>query len=232
MTGSNPTNPDNLYEEADISCEKDLKDWFIKYCNNSGWSTETEVVREDIDKDYRCDVILHKDEFGWFGVELKYGGMIGAIEQVAEKYKGGTFLGRDITAWAILAYNPAYETDRKELEREIATQTDWDEYKDKIRSYSRMMQKRAEDRVYRRWARSEDLGYIALEWARSYLEMEFPGVGTVPVGKLDIQNASKAELKMYERTLERLNPDELHSELAVAQQVDGGADGDDFLSSF
>jgi hypothetical protein len=232
MTGSGPTDPDNLYNEADISCEEDLKDWFVKYCNDAGWSTETEVVREDIDKDYRCDVILHKDEFGWFGVELKYGGMGGAIDQVTEKYKGGTFLGRDITAWAILAYNPAYETNPMELKREIATQTDWDEYKDKMGRYSRMMRKRAEGRVYRRWARSEDLGYIALESARSYLEMEFPGVGTVPVGKPDIQNASKVELEMYERTLERLNPDELHSELVAAQQVDEGVDGDSFLSSF
>ena len=95
----------------------------IKF-NRNGWDTFREVIPDqckDWDFPYRVDLIVHKPEYGYIGIECKHisshnsGGIYAkAHYQIVTKYRDKTYFeGTSILKWAICPFVEAEETYRK-----------------------------------------------------------------------------------------------------------------------
>lgn len=93
----------------DFDSEDAVQEWLEESFEACGWTAIREVSPHGSNK--RADLIVHNEEYGWVGVEVKYlessdcGGAIGdAIQQVFNKYHGRKYIGNKIDVWALAPY--------------------------------------------------------------------------------------------------------------------------------
>jgi hypothetical protein len=103
-----PENPLQT-ECSDITNESLYQDFLEQYFEWYGWNVVREVRPSQTE--YRADLLVEHDEYGWFGIETKYtnrGGrkMAEAHHQITTKYRGKMYFGHKITNWI---YAPFYE---------------------------------------------------------------------------------------------------------------------------
>lgn len=88
--------------------ENELQKWLESEFEDRGWM----AIREVSPRNSSCsaDLIVQHDDYGWFGIEVKYfkgdGGAKAAVahHQIAEKYRGKKYLGEQINLWCICPY--------------------------------------------------------------------------------------------------------------------------------
>jgi hypothetical protein len=125
-------NPSRLYQE-DITSEKEVHEWFIDYCEYFDWDVYSEVT-PDSNQNIRCDVLIYKERFGWFGIEIKYcehpqlgalhGGSRNAIDQVRDKYRGEVYHGETVNAWVVLPYYANIREYKQEFYQQLSEVSD------------------------------------------------------------------------------------------------------------
>lgn len=105
--------PSRFYKDPGVDGpkdEKELQSWLAEYCEENGWDVKREVSPSNVSENYRADLIIHKENYGWFGIETKYfdknGGswLADAHHQIIAKYRGNTFSGKEIKFWSLCPY--------------------------------------------------------------------------------------------------------------------------------
>lgn len=94
----------------DFDNEKELQKWLRQEFVSYGWDAHREV--SPIGSDYRADLVVYHENWGWIGIECKYmssprnGKKVGeAIEQIVWKYRGERYMyGEQIDLWAFCPY--------------------------------------------------------------------------------------------------------------------------------
>lgn len=91
-----------------IESEEELQEWLEDFFEANGWTAIREVSPHS--SNYRADLVVKNEEYGWFGIETKYmhldgGGKIAkAHHQITEQYRGQRYLGEKIDRWVICPY--------------------------------------------------------------------------------------------------------------------------------
>lgn len=92
-----------------LESEDELQEWLEAAFEESGWTAIREVSPHS--SDYRADLIVEHDEYGWFGIETKFIGsnqgpmdMAKAHHQIVQKYRGRKYIGNRIDLWAVCPY--------------------------------------------------------------------------------------------------------------------------------
>lgn len=98
-------------DDLDFSDECELQEWLKQQFRSYGWKAIRET--SPAGTDYRADLIVHHDNWGWIGIECKYmssprnGKKVGeAIEQILYKYRGERYpiADQQIDLWALCPY--------------------------------------------------------------------------------------------------------------------------------
>lgn len=88
--------------------EQEVQDGLEQFFEKMGWTALTEVSPHH--SDYRADLIVKSDEYGWFGAEIKYFDTTGASKvadahhQIVAQYRGKKYLGNRINRWVLIPY--------------------------------------------------------------------------------------------------------------------------------
>jgi hypothetical protein len=107
--------PENPYQvEFDkIENEYEWQDYLERYFEWNDWT----VVREakPAGTEYRADLLVEHDQYGWFGIETKFANLGGrkmaeAHHQIVKKYRNRTYFGHKIDLWV---YAPFYSFYKK-----------------------------------------------------------------------------------------------------------------------
>jgi hypothetical protein len=92
-----------------INSEDELQEWLEKRFEDAGWTAIREVSPHR--SNYRADLIVEHDNFGWFGIETKFIGksqgpidMAKAHHQITQKYRGKKYINNKIDLWAVCPY--------------------------------------------------------------------------------------------------------------------------------
>jgi len=97
--------------ELDFSNEDEFQEWLQHTFRSHGWKAFREVSPSGTD--YRADLLVHHDNWGWIGIECKYmssprnGKKVGeAIEQIVTKYRGEEYPPGtgEVDLWAMAPY--------------------------------------------------------------------------------------------------------------------------------
>ena len=160
-----------------INNEDELQEWLESTFEEAGWNAIREVSPHG--SDYRADLIVESEKYGWFGIETKFIGdsqgpaeMAKAHHQIVEKYRGKKYIGNKIDLWAVCPYIQYANIDKEEQE-EPAGGGSFD--------YERM--KRRQVLGTRPFFTQTGIGWVGLD--HYSLEIEFVqsrGYGTVPTG--------------------------------------------------
>jgi len=97
--------------ELDFSNEDEFQEWLQRRFRSHGWEAFREVSPSGTE--YRADLLVHHDNWGWIGIECKYmtsprnGKKVGeAIEQILTKYRGEEYppATEEVDLWAMSPY--------------------------------------------------------------------------------------------------------------------------------
>ena len=190
--------PSRLYQK-DITLEEEVHEWFISYCEHFDWDVYSEVTPES-ERNIRCDALIHKERFGWFGVEIKhcdhlgtlYGGKRNAIDQVRDRYRGKVYHGEEVNAWAILPYCTPYRDYYQVLYQKISEFSgelgEDEDIMDKLDEEIRLGYEKlcSAEQVLKYWLWDIGMGWVDID--NNYLSMSF-GRGSersIAIGEPDI----------------------------------------------
>lgn len=99
-----------MTDDLDFEDEKELQSWLKEEFLSYGWEAYREVSPKGTD--YRADLIVYHENWGYIGIECKYmssprnGKKVGeAIEQIVAKYRSERYLyGDQVDLWAFCPY--------------------------------------------------------------------------------------------------------------------------------
>jgi len=120
-----------------VESEDELQSWLESAFEAAGWTAIREVRPHS--SDYRADLIVQHDRFGWFGIETKYiGSNAGAVDmakahhQITQKYRGKKYIGNKIDLWCVCPYikyancrRKGDESDEKARQRRQYERRNW-----------------------------------------------------------------------------------------------------------
>lgn len=89
--------------------EDHLQRWLETQFESAGWKAIREVKPHF--SNYRADLIVHHDDWGWIGIECKYmsstrngRNAAKALEQIVSQYRGRSYIGNKIFLWVFCPY--------------------------------------------------------------------------------------------------------------------------------
>lgn len=100
-----------------LDSEDELQEWLEGHFENNGWTAIREVSPRK--SNYKADLIVKNDEYGWVGIETKYfdgdGGakVAKAHHQITRKYRGERYIGNRINLWAFCPYFKSLNSDSR-----------------------------------------------------------------------------------------------------------------------
>lgn len=94
---------------GELNSEDELQSWLKSFFEDKGWTAIREA--SPFHTDYKADLIVNHEDYGWFGIETKYfegdGGAKAAEahHQITRKYRGRKYVGGNrIDMWAVCPY--------------------------------------------------------------------------------------------------------------------------------
>ncbi|WP_458211021.1 hypothetical protein [Haladaptatus sp. NG-SE-30] len=106
-----------------LDSEEELQEWLKEFFESRGWTAIREVTPHG--SNYKADLIVEHEAFGWVGIETKYfrndggGKAAKAHHQITRRYRGEKYIGKKIDLWAVCPYfwginsqDPEYQQDR------------------------------------------------------------------------------------------------------------------------
>jgi len=161
-----------------LDSEDELQEWLKDAFEEAGWTAIREVSPHS--SDYRADLIVEHDRFGWFGIETKFIGtgrgltnIAKAHHQIIQKYRGRRYIGEKIDLWCVCPYLQNANTIRE---------PGMD--KKKMRQRTEYERKRRQKLLSTRpFFQQAGIGWIGLDTYSLGIEfVESTSYGTVPTG--------------------------------------------------
>jgi hypothetical protein len=154
-----------------LESEDELQEWLEAAFEDAGWTAIREV--SPVRSNYRADLIVQHDDYGWLGIETKYIGssqgpidMAEAHYQIVGKYRGRKYINNRIDLWLVCPYIK-YGEDTVDPEKR------W------------RREKWAQIYHMRQFFQHAGIGWIDLDHYSLDLDfIEADSAGTIPVGKL------------------------------------------------
>jgi len=113
--------PENPYQTDFTKIENEFQwqDYLQRYFEWNDWNVVREV--RPAGTEYRADLLVEHDEYGWFGIETKWANLGGRVmaeahHQIVKKYRRRTYFGHKIDLWV---YAPFYEFYRKDKSQDF-----------------------------------------------------------------------------------------------------------------
>jgi len=154
-----------------LDSEDALQEWLESAFEDAGWTAIREV--SPVGSNYRADLIVQHDDYGWFGVETKYIGssqgpidMAKAHHQIVEKYRGRKYINTKIDLWLVCPYIKYGTAD-------YSPDDNW--------------RRQKWNQIYhmRQFFQHVGIGWINLDYYSLDLDfIEADSAGSIPVGKL------------------------------------------------
>lgn len=102
-----------------LESEDEVQAWLKSEFEEAGWTAIREV--SPAFSDYRADLIVQHQDYGWIGIEVKHcstsdnsGGVLAeGFRQITQQYRGRTYINEQIDLWAIAPYFYSKHQDRE-----------------------------------------------------------------------------------------------------------------------
>jgi len=177
-----------------IDSEDELQEWLESAFEESGWTAIREASPHF--SDYRADLIVQHDNYGWFGIETKYIGssqgpidMAKAHHQIVNQYRGKKYVGNRIDLWLVCPY-VKYST-AEDMREPVPGEDSW------------RSSKKEQIQQMRQFFQHSGIGWIELNHYSLDLDfIESKRTGCIPVGKLGVTERVRKNKSKYQRIVD------------------------------